>query len=244
MTEQIPIDTTVIVPCYNEAERLDVARFRAFAASEPPVRLRFVDDGSTDDTKGVLESLCAADPARLEWMSLARNAGKAEAVRAGVNHTLEADKANGPPAYFGYWDADLATALEEIHAFRRVLVEREEVVGVLGSRVRLLGRHIERRPMRHYLGRTFATVASLVLGLAVYDTQCGAKLFRRTAAKSISIIHERPAIRSPGSPATTAGVKLYSREHLFYSWIRSRNDGSGASAPITDGLFRVCLGKR
>lgn len=174
------IDTTVIVPCYNEAARLDVARFRAFVDVEPPVRLLLVDDGSTDDTARVLAELCDADAQRLATISLPKNAGKAEAVRAGVNAAIEEE--GDAAGCFGYWDADLATSLDEILIFRERLRERSDAIGVLGSRVRLLGRRIDRRPVRHYLGRAFATGASLILGLAVYDTQCGAKLFRRTDA--------------------------------------------------------------
>jgi dolichyl-phosphate beta-glucosyltransferase len=51
-------------------------------------------------------------------------------------------------------------------------------MGVFGSRVARLGSSIERNAWRHYLGRAYATVASIALGITVYDTQCGAKVFR------------------------------------------------------------------
>ena len=61
-----------------------------------------------------------------------------------------------------------------------MLRDRPETDIVLGARVKLLGRDIRRRPLRHYFGRAFATVVALVLSVDVYDSQCGAKLFRAT----------------------------------------------------------------
>jgi glycosyltransferase involved in cell wall biosynthesis len=167
--------TVLIVPCYNEAARFDARAFAAFLANANDVCLLFVDDGSRDDTHQLLEALRTRFPHRIAVCRSARNAGKAEAVRRGVRLALRQR-----PAFFGYWDADLATPLEAVCSFREVLLARPELMLVIGSRVALLGRQIRRRWTRHLLGRAFATAASLVLGLGVYDTQCGAKLFRAT----------------------------------------------------------------
>lgn len=175
-TSKRPVERcTIVVPCYNEAARLPTGEFLEFAERNASCRFLFVNDGSTDRTREVLESLTRLAPGRFALHSLPRNRGKAEAVRQGV---LEA--ARQRPEHIGYWDADLATPLESIPDFCDVLDRNQHVQMVLGSRVRLLGRVIRRRPLRHVLGRGFATAASIVLGMAVYDTQCGAKLFRAT----------------------------------------------------------------
>ncbi len=168
--------TLIVIPCFNEANRLPVSRLLAFAARAPEIGFVLVDDGSTDETLSRLRSLESADPGHFIVLAGSSNRGKAEAVRTGVLLALER-----APAYVGYWDADLATPLEEIPRFERVLADRPACDAVFGARVQLLGRSIRRSPLRHYLGRVFATFASRVLGLPIYDTQCGAKLFRVNA---------------------------------------------------------------
>lgn len=170
----MPAELHIVVPCYNEADRLDVEAFSAAARADGRLRFLFVDDGSSDGTAAVLAAL--AGRPRCEVLRLPRNGGKAEAVRRGFLDRLDA----GAAGAIGFWDADRATPLSDIAGFARILDERPEVELVIGSRVKLLGRQIVRRQARHYVGRTAATLVSNMLGLPVYDTQCGAKLFRVT----------------------------------------------------------------
>lgn len=165
--------TWIIVPCYNEARRLRVDEFERFAKSHSDVRLLLVDDGSDDDTQSLLRGLVERNEAAFGVLIQERNLGKAQAVRCGMNEAMRAGA-----VYAGYWDADLAAPLDEIPAFVDILDAEPELEVLLGSRVKLLGRHIERRAIRHYTGRVAATAISITLSLPVYDTQCGAKLFR------------------------------------------------------------------
>lgn len=166
--------TTIIVPCYNESGRLSKDAFVEAASKDRGLHFLFVNDGSTDRTLEVLKDLKKASPGQFDYLDLEKNSGKAEAVRRGFIAALEGASAN-----IGYWDADLATPLEEIEKFCAIL-DKGGATLVIASRVRLLGRDIQRRALRHYLGRVFATFASLLLKIPVYDTQCGAKVFKRS----------------------------------------------------------------
>lgn len=166
--------TTLVIPCYNEAQRLSTAEFKRFAESGL-ANLVLVNDGSRDETLAVLNDVRSAAPDRVRVLDLNPNGGKAEAVRRGMLEAL-----NDGAEYVGFWDADLATPFYALRAFLEQFSATPHFEVVMGSRVRLLGRTIDRYASRHYAGRLFATAASLALQLPVYDTQCGAKLFRAT----------------------------------------------------------------
>jgi dolichyl-phosphate beta-glucosyltransferase len=170
-------ELALVVPCHNEAARLDPDAFVRFLATHPAVELVFVDDGSEDGTSEVIERIRAAAPAAVTALRHSPRRGKGEAVRAGILAGL-ANQAR----LVGFFDADLSTPLEAVDDFLAVLRDRPTVELVLGSRVMLMGRSIKRKATRHYFGRVFATAVSHALDLPVYDTQCGAKIVRVNAA--------------------------------------------------------------
>lgn len=170
----------LVVPCYNEAARLPVEPIAALLTTHPRLHLVLVDDGSIDATVHVIQGLATRFPDRVVPHVLANNQGKAEAVRQGMLVALE----RWPDAqYVGYFDADLATPLEEAYRLVEYVAPRTPSI-IMGSRVNLLGTtDIIRLGHRHYFGRFFATLVSLQLKLPVYDTQCGAKLVRADRVK-------------------------------------------------------------
>lgn len=175
----------LVVPCYNEEKRLPVGELETFRHHYPHVRFLFVNDGSHDGTQSLLEALKHSAPESFDVVALDRNRGKAEAIRRGMREAIARE-----PQFVGFWDADLSTPLDEIPRFLELMQHRSDIEMVIGSRVQLLGRNISRRLMRHYLGRVFATLASLAIGLPVYDTQCGAKMFRVTPP--LSDVFDKP----------------------------------------------------
>ncbi len=172
----------LIVPCYNEENRLPVNEFKKY--KNPQCQLLFVNDGSSDNTSQVLTDLCA--DTGYERLILQKNQGKAEAVRLGVQHLLKTKKLCTED-WIGFWDADLSTPLFEIENFITYLsiYKNQNIEAIFGSRVYRLGAKIKRKLLRHYIGRAFATVMRIIFKIESYDSQCGAKLFSYKMAEKV-----------------------------------------------------------
>lgn len=256
--------TLVVVPCYNESDRLRLAEFEAFADDHEDIGFLFVDDGSTDGTPSMIEAIAARRPDAFQALRTRENRGKASAVRLGLREAIRSGA-----RLTGFWDADLAAPLQELAPMVRRLENQPELGCLLGSRVKMLGFRVQRTRWRHYLGRVFATLASLILGMPIYDTQCGAKLFRVTSAlddaldepfesrwvfdveliarlrdrfgaESAAWIEERP-LRTwcdvTGSKLGLAQALGAGRDLLVIAWRSNRSSGSAAGEG--DGAARL-----
>lgn len=187
MPKRYSEDTVVIVvPCFNEERRLDSVPFLELASHEG-VSLLFVDDGSQDHTLERLHAMASASD-DAEVISLARNMGKGEAIRNGILHAMK-----NQAKLVGYLDADLATPPSELLRLVEILRSRPELTAVLGSRIKRLGTTIQRRGLRHAIGRVYASGAVVALGIPVYDTQCGAKVFRVSPAFEVAMSEPFPS---------------------------------------------------
>ena len=115
-------NTIVVIPCFNEAARLDLHSFAKYLAASSDVSFQFVDDGSTDATGTMLDDFAARNIDRVSVLHLSSNCGKGEAVRQGM---LSAMKRR--PEFVGYWDADLATPLDAIGQFRDLIARPQSI---------------------------------------------------------------------------------------------------------------------
>ena len=167
--------TSVIIPCYNEAERLNVEQFVKFANAQKHIKLVFVDDGSKDNTIATLTDILKAAPDTVDILVMKDNMGKAEAVRNGLSFAAERGD-----TFIAFLDADLATPLDAILDFISVANRLPEINVVFGSRCGGMGRRVYRKFSRKLVSLICAFLGRLATGLPIRDTQCGAKLFRNT----------------------------------------------------------------
>ena len=182
MDQDLLESTLFVIPCYNEETRIQINKYGQSLIKNPQVKILFVNDGSSDNTLEVLEKLRSEFKSKVDILDLEKNSGKAEAVRAGMQYQLNK---NEDLKYIGYLDADLATSLEEGLRLSRKLSNNDQLKFAFGSRILIVGSKIDRKTYRHIIGRIIGTFISNILHLAVYDTQCGAKVFTIDLAKYV-----------------------------------------------------------
>jgi dolichyl-phosphate beta-glucosyltransferase len=164
----------IVIPCYNEEDRLPVEEFNTFLTTSDSVYFCFVNDGSRDNTLEIVKHLHSHWAVKTMVVNLPCNYGKAEAVRRGMLESAQWKDFD----YIGYFDADLSTPLSEIQFLLDQINQKDGYQMAFGSRVKRIGARVERNAARHYPSRILATLIGMSLKLPVYDTQCGAKLMR------------------------------------------------------------------
>lgn len=201
----------IIVPVYNEELRFDLQYWRQIIDGSN-FNFLFVNDGSTDNTQNLIESLSLPNSTFLQLQS---NIGKAEAIRAGFLNLMDQEKLE--MKVLGYLDSDRAFDAHEVAEVLQnasSVLEESSLDAVWFSRVKLAGRDIQRSQLRHLAGRSIATFLGYGLENYPYDTQCGFKVFKFNS----SLEH---ALSSPFQTRWFVDIEMYTRiSTITRSWIK------------------------
>ena len=168
-------DISVVIPAYNEAERLGSTLERAvdyLSRRNLSYEVLVVDDGSRDRTIQVAEAF--ADRG-VRVIRHEQNRGKGAAIKTGVLASRGAEVLLS--------DADASTPIEELERLQR---RSPEAPVVLGSRA-VAGADIrQHQPFyREVMGKTFNLIIRIAGVRGLNDTQCGFKLLEGEAARAI-----------------------------------------------------------
>ncbi len=163
---------TVVVPAYNEQERLgsSLQRMSDYLQSQKDTfEILVIDDGSSDQTARVAHEFAQRCGSPVRVFTNACNRGKGYSVRRGM--LLSRGR------YGLLSDADMSTPIEELPHLRERM-ERDGLAIVFGSR-EARGAKVEvRQPFwRESSGKLFNMLMRSITGLPFSDTQCGFKLF-------------------------------------------------------------------
>lgn len=164
----------VVIPCYNEEERLFSSEFTDFINKNSGYHLCFVNDGSKDKTLEVLHKLQKGREDFITVYDCEKNGGKAEAVRLGMLHMAKKKDLD----YIGFLDADLSTDLTDFDDLVKT-IETTDFKIVSGSRISRMGANITKESARKIISLTINFIIRKILSMDFKDTQCGAKIFHK-----------------------------------------------------------------
>lgn len=177
---QKPPFLSIIIPAYNEAERILPTLHSTtcyLRQRGTPHEILVVDDGSQDDTAIRVEKLSSNEQS-IRILRLTRNIGKGGAVRAGMM------TAQGDPQLIA--DADGATPIQELERLEAALRHGADIaVGSRSLASQDKRYQVKIRWHRTLLGNLFNGVVQRLGVEGIADTQCGFKLFRKSVAQDL-----------------------------------------------------------
>ncbi|MDD4820401.1 MAG: glycosyltransferase family 2 protein [Flavobacteriales bacterium] len=173
------MDISVVIPLYNEEESLPELNdwlARVLNGMGHSYEVIYVDDGSTDTSWMVIESLIEADVAHVKGIKLRGNQGKSQALRAGFHDTC------GRVVFT--MDADLQDSPDELPVMYSMITDQgyDLVSGWKQKRYDPLSKTIPTK--------LFNYVARKASGLTLHDFNCGLKAYRCEVVKAIDIYGE------------------------------------------------------
>jgi dolichyl-phosphate beta-glucosyltransferase len=178
MSNGPPPAYSIVIPAYNEGERVGVTLEKVLAHVSKEgwdAEILVVNDGSRDNTVEIVRGFAERNP-RLRLLENPGNRGKGYSVRNGMLH------AQGKLLLFS--DADLSSPIEEADKLFSALAGGADIA--IGSRWLRSDLQTQRQPLyRQLFGRVFNLLLRIILGLNFKDTQCGFKAFTHRAAATI-----------------------------------------------------------
>jgi dolichyl-phosphate beta-glucosyltransferase len=174
---------TVVVPAYNEADRLpptlaQIVRHLESSSRWRPAEVLVVDDGSVDGTAEVTGAVERSAHVRLRTLSHPQNLGKGAAVRTGFRHSA------GDQILLS--DADLSSPIDQLEVL---------AAGGPDDAIRIGSRAVDRTLIavrqpsyRDLMGRVFNLGVRALLLPGILDTQCGFKLFPGDLGRSLAAV--------------------------------------------------------
>ena len=217
---------SIIIPAYNESERLDHSLPRVLdyiRRQQIAAEVIVVNDGSIDDTAQVVRDFATTSP-EIRLLENPGNRGKGYSVRNGMLHS------HGDILLFT--DADLSSPIYEADKLFQAIAESADIA--IGSRWLQKELQSERQPWyRQLYGRLFNLGLRIVLGLRYRDTQCGFKAFTRAAAQ---VVFRRQHIERWGFDAELMFLADKFKLRTVEVPVEWAHDDRSRINPLRDGL--------
>jgi len=214
-----PVDFHLVIPCLKESGRLpSYLNDLVLLLRQQPYRtsILIVDDGSGSSEqvrlKEIVSTVGSTPDVTVDSLCLDRNMGKGYAIRQGW-------QARASARWLAFADADGATpAYEVIRIFSAIHRGNDTQRCYFGSRVRMLGRSVDRDWKRHFIGRLYATLVGLAINESIYDSQCGFKVIPGQAFADVSETLRENRFAFDSELITAVSEAGYQMEEVPVDW--------------------------